>query len=89
MSLHSFTIDQLMQLTLPTLEYALRVFQKELDGYLDLLKEKPEAADDDVLLSDFSNLLTLRKVFKHRLEELVEEAAAQPAAPQTALATAA
>jgi hypothetical protein len=74
MSVHTFTIDDLMQLDKPTLQYALRVFNEELAGTLALLAATPEARLDEVLLSDLSNLLTLRKVFNLRLEELVDDA---------------
>jgi hypothetical protein len=77
MSFHLITIDQLMQLDQPTLEYALRLFQKELDGTLAFLTETPEASKDEALIDDLAHLLTLRKVFKLRLEELAAEAAKQ------------
>jgi len=70
---HTLTIDQLMQLDKKTLKYALMLFQKELDGTLDLLAETPASRQDEVLLSDLTNLLTLRKVFALRLEELKAE----------------
>ena len=89
MSLHTFTLDQLMQLDKSTLEYALRVFQKELDGTLDLLAETPQARADEVLLQDLSSLLTLRKVFALRLAELADEQPAQPLLPTLILAAAA
>jgi glutathione S-transferase len=74
MSLRFITIDHLMQLDKPTLEYALRTFQKELDGTLALLRETPEAAADELTLADLTHVLTLRKVFRLRLEELAQEA---------------
>jgi hypothetical protein len=75
MSIHTLTVDQLMQLDKYTLQYALRVFQKELDGTLDLLRDTPESRGDEVLLGDLNSLLTLRKAIALRLEELtVEEA---------------
>ncbi len=82
MSLHTLTIDQLMQLDQKTLTYALRIFQHELDGTLALLAETPESRTDAQVLDDLSNLLTLRKVFTLRLAELAElagESASQPA----------
>lgn len=84
MSYHTLTIDQLMQLDTNTLKYALGIFQKELDGTLDLLAETPESRHDEVLLADLSSLLTLRKVFALRLAELAEEAAQQPLQLQAA-----
>jgi hypothetical protein len=82
MSFHLITITQLMQLDRPTLEYALRMFQKELEGTVAFLSESPEAAKDEATLNDLSHLLTLRKVFKLRLEEMAEEDAAQKKAAQ-------
>jgi len=77
MSFHLITITQLMQLDRATLEYALRLFQKELEGTMAFLAETPEAVKDEPTIQDLGQLLTLRKVFKLRLEELAEEAAAQ------------
>ena len=74
MSLRTITIDHLMQLPADTLEYALRTFQKELDGTLALLREMPEAATDEVVLTDLTHVLTLRKVIRLRLDELAQEA---------------
>ncbi len=80
MSFHLITIDQLMQLDKPTLEYALRLFQKELDGTLAFLGETPEARADEPTILDLGHLLTLRKVFRLRLAELADEAAEASAA---------
>jgi hypothetical protein len=80
MSYHLISIDQLMQLDVPTLTYALFVFQRELDGTIKCLNETPESRTDEKLLDDLSHLLTLRKVFRLRVEELkaeAEEAAAK------------
>ncbi|MVN76914.1 hypothetical protein GO988_11320 [Hymenobacter sp. HMF4947] len=90
MSLHLITIDQLMQLDPKTLKYALGMFQKELDGTLAFLAETPEARKDEQVLTDLDHLLTLRKVFKLRIEELEAEQAEQPAmgVSQSALAAA-
>jgi hypothetical protein len=80
MSYHLITIDQLMQLDVPTLTYALFIFQRELDGTIKCLNETPESRTDEKLLDDLSHLLTLRKVFRLRVEELkaeAEEAAAK------------
>jgi hypothetical protein len=74
MSFHLITIDQLMQLPVPTLEFALRLFQTELDGTIAFLAENEEARRDSPTLNDLDHLLTLRKVFKHRLAELQAEA---------------
>lgn len=79
MSFHLITIDQLMQLDARTLEYALSLFQKELDGTVAYMHESLAARTDQKLLDDLQALLTLRKIFTLRLEELREEAA-QPAA---------
>jgi hypothetical protein len=80
MSYHLISIDQLMQLDVPTLTYALFIFQRELDGTIKCLNETPESRTDEKLLDDLSHLLTLRKVFRLRVEELkaeAEEAAAK------------
>jgi hypothetical protein len=74
MSYHLIPIDQLMQLDVPTLTYALFIFQRELDGTLKCLTETPESRTDEKLLDDLSHLLTLRKVFQGRVDE---EAAAK------------
>ena len=77
MSFHLISIDTLMQLDIPTLTYALGLFQKELDGTIDYMHKSLEARTDQKLLDDLQHLLTLRKVFQIRLEELKAEAAAQ------------
>lgn len=74
MSYHLITIDQLMQLDVPTLTYALFIFERELDETIKCLKETPEARTDEKLLDDLSSLLTLRKVFQLRVEELKADA---------------
>lgn len=78
MSLHTLTVDQLMQLDKKTLEYALRIFQQELAGTLALLRDTPQASCDEQVLDDLHHVLTLRKVFALRLAELEEEADARP-----------
>jgi hypothetical protein len=75
MSFHLISIDTLMQLDIPTLTYALDLFQKELDGTIAFLHENLEARIDQKLLDDLQHLLTLRKVFRLRVEELKAEAA--------------
>jgi hypothetical protein len=77
MSFHLITIDQLMQLDQLTLEYALRLFQKELDGTIAFLSQDEHARQDEPTLSDLNHLLTLRKVFKLRIAELQAEAKQQ------------
>ena len=89
MSLRTITIDHLMQLPADTLEYALRTFQKELDGTLALLRETPEAATDEATLADLTHVLTLRKVIRLRLEELAQEAQLAALTHSQPLATAA
>lgn len=89
MSLRTITIDHLMQLPADTLEYALRTFQKELDGTLALLREMPEAATDEATLADLTHVLTLRKVIRLRLEELAQEAQLATLTHSQPLATAA
>lgn len=73
MSFHLISIDQLMKLDKQTLKYALRLFQKELDGTLAFLAETPEARRDEHTIDDLAHLLTLRKVFLIRLAELEAE----------------
>jgi len=75
MSVYTVTIDHLMHLDKDALAYALRTFDKELAGMLDLLGEMPETRRDEVVLADLNHVLTLRKVLKLRLIEL--EAAPQ------------
>lgn len=70
MSVYTFTIDQLMQLDKDALAYALRTFDKELAGMLDLLADTPAARQDQVVLNDLSSVLTLRKALSARLAEL-------------------
>ncbi|MGI4835079.1 MAG: hypothetical protein ACRYFK_16625 [Janthinobacterium lividum] len=73
MSFNSFTIDQLMQLDPPTLAYALRLFMQQINGTIALLQSEQQAIQDEQTLDELDHLLTLRKVFKHRLEELSEK----------------
>lgn len=87
MSFHLISIDTLMQLDIPTLTYALGLFQKELDGTIDYMHKSLEARTDQKLLDDLQHLLTLRKVFQIRLEELKAEAA-QPVENESLLAVA-
>jgi hypothetical protein len=82
MSFHLITIDTLMQLDIPTLTYALGLFNKELDGTIAFLNESEEAKNDQVLLADLQHLITLRKVFQIRLDELKAEKQAAAAAAQ-------
>ena len=82
MSYHLITIDQLMQLDIPTLTYALGLFQKELDGTVDFMHKTLEARVDQKVLDDLQHLLTLRKVFQIRLDELQAEATAAKAAQE-------
>jgi hypothetical protein len=79
MSLHTLTIDDFMQLSKQNLEYALRIFQQELDGTLALLREEEGAGRDEHTLDELHHVLTLRKVFTLRLQELQDE---QPAPHQ-------
>ena len=69
----TLTIDQLMQLNRRQLELALRIFQQELDGTIALLSQEEAAKQDEATLDDLSNLLTLRKVFRLRLQEMTVE----------------
>ena len=78
LSFHNLTIDDFMQLDRKALAFALRLFQKELNGTIAFLHESEEARQDEQLLDDLQHLLTLRKVFQVRLDEvLAEEQAAQ------------
>jgi hypothetical protein len=89
MSLHTFTIDDLMQLDKSTLQYALRIFNEELAGTFELLATTPKARQDEVVLTDLGHLLTLRKVFYVRLEELADEASGATELTDTTLKLAA
>jgi hypothetical protein len=75
MSFHLISIDTLMQLDIPTLTYALDLFQKELDGTIAYMHENLEARTDQKVQDDLRHLLTLRKVFQGRVEELKAEQA--------------
>lgn len=88
MSIYTITIDDVMKLDKKTLAYALRIFQQELDGMLALLRESPEAATDEQVLDDLSSVLTLRKVYTLRLEELAQEQQQTPPAKPQLLLTA-
>jgi hypothetical protein len=79
MSYRLISIDQLMQLDIPTLTYALFLFQRELDETIKCLTDNPESRTDEKLLDDLHHLLTLRKVFMGRSEELKAEAEAAAA----------
>lgn len=89
MSIYTTPISTLMQLDKNALAYALRTFDKELAGILDLLQQNPEARKDEELLNDLNQALTLRKAVLGRLEELTEEAGQAPADGSTPLALAA
>lgn len=80
----TLTIDQLMQLNRPQLELVLRLVQQELDGTIALLTQEEGARKDEATLEDLSNLLTLRKVFRLRLQDLLD-AQGEPAAPPVPL----
>lgn len=77
MSLHTLTIDEFMKLDKKKLQYALRIFQAELDGTLALLTQEEAASRDEQVLDDLNSLLTLRKTFTLRLAELEEEEPAE------------
>lgn len=86
LSLHQITIDDFMLLDRKALAFALRLFKKELDGTIAFLHESEAARLDEALLDDLQHLLTLRKVFQVRLDEVLAEEAALPAQPQLAAA---
>jgi hypothetical protein len=81
MSLHLITIDELMQLDMKTLEFALRVFRQELDAQLRRLQGDEPSWTNEQTLEELSSILTLRKVFLERLLELGEERRQRPALP--------
>ena len=68
----TITIDQLMQLNRSQLELALRIFQKEIDGSIAYLSQDNVARSNDAALDELSNLLTLRKVFVGRLQDMAD-----------------
>jgi hypothetical protein len=78
MSYKTYRIDDLMQLDRKTLTTALRIFQQELDGTINLLTQEPASVKDEVVLDDLEHLLTLRRVFKLRLDELEAEDQDEP-----------
>lgn len=88
MSIYTVTVDDVMLFDRKTLAYALRIFQQELDGILAMLRDTPEAVTDEKVLDDLTSALTLRKVFRHRQEELTKEEAAQAEKTQLLLTAA-
>jgi hypothetical protein len=78
---HSITIDEFYQLDHRALALALRLFQSELDGTLQLLRTDEVASKDEQVLDDLCALLSLRKVFRDRLAELEEAETYVPALP--------
>ncbi|MVN77824.1 hypothetical protein GO988_15945 [Hymenobacter sp. HMF4947] len=73
MSVHTLTIDDFMQLTKKQLEFALRLFRQELDRSIRRLIEDEASWASEQVLDELNHLLTLRKVFLVRLQELHEE----------------
>lgn len=81
MSPHSITLDDFLQLDRRAIARALRLFQQELDGTLQLLATDEAARQDEQVLDDLCTLHSLRKVFRTRLAELEEEETPVPALP--------
>jgi hypothetical protein len=73
MSPHSITLDDFLNLDRKAIAIALRLFQQELDGTLNLIATDEEARKDEKVLDELTTVLTLRKVFRDRLAELEEE----------------
>jgi hypothetical protein len=81
MSPHSITLDDFLQLDRRAIARALHLFQQELEGTLHLLATDEAAQKDEQVLEELATVLSLRKVFRARLAELVEEAQHVPALP--------
>ena len=81
MSIHSITCDEFFELTAAHHRTALRLFSAEIDALIAQLAAAPDKqapayeADSDEL----GRLLTLRKLHRVRLAELVADAAHVPA----------
>lgn len=73
MSYSLIPIDRFMHLDIPTLTYALFLFQKEIDETIACLIENPEARADEKLQDNLLHAMTLRKVFQGRIDELKAE----------------
>lgn len=77
MSIHTTTIYEFMQLTRPQLEHAVRLCDREiseLQTFLAIRKEDDNLDDKyEEALNELASAITLRKVHKVRLDELVGE----------------
>jgi len=73
MSPRNIPIDEFQQLDRPAIACALRLIELEVAGTLALLATEEAARLDQVLLDELTSVLTLRKVFRARLAELLTE----------------
>ncbi|MGI4866139.1 MAG: hypothetical protein ACRYFZ_19600 [Janthinobacterium lividum] len=73
MSPRNIPIDEFQQLDRQAIACALRLIELEVAGTLDLLATDEAARLDQVLLDELTSVLTLRKVFRARLAELLIE----------------
>jgi hypothetical protein len=73
MSPRNIPIDEFQQLGRAAIACALRLIELEVAGTLNLLATDIAARLDQVLLDELTSVLTLRKVFRARLAELLLE----------------
>lgn len=73
MSPRNIPIDEFQQLDRQAVACALRLIELEVSGTLALLATDEAARLDQVLLDELTSVLTLRKIFRARLAELLLE----------------
>jgi hypothetical protein len=73
MSPRQIPIDEFQQLDRQAVACALRLIELEVAGTLHLVATDEAARQDEALLDELTSVLTLRKVFRLRLAELVGE----------------
>lgn len=71
MSPRNIPIDEFQQLDRQAIACALRLIELEVTGTLALVATDEAARLDQVLLDELTSVLTLRKVFRARLAELL------------------
>jgi hypothetical protein len=75
MTPRNIPIEQFQDLDCKDLLCALRLIELEIAGTFNLIASDTAAGTDPALLDDLTSVLTLRKVFRLRLEELQGEGA--------------
>ncbi len=73
MSPRNIPIDEFQHLDRQAIACALRLIELEVAGTLSLLTTDEAARLDQVLLDELTSVLTLRKVFRARLAELLAD----------------